>query len=152
MMSGVKRGLLPPVFFLGGLVLQWGLHTLVPITRIVPEAWAVLGAIPIVVGVAVVVLVDRGFKKVSTAINPFDRPSVLVTNGVFRISRNPIYLAMILILLGAAFAWGTLTTLVVPPALAWLLSRKFIVMEEAALSQTFGEDYDRYKRRVRRWL
>ena len=45
---------------------------------------------------------------------------------------------------------GTLTTFVVPPALAWFLSRKFIVMEEAALSETFGADYDRYKRRVRR--
>ena len=151
-MSGVKRGPLPPVFFLGGLVLQWGLHAFVPIIRIVPEAWAVVGAIPIVVGVAVVVLVDRGFKRVSTAINPFDHPSVLVTSGVFRVSRNPIYLAMIVILIGGAFAWGTLTPFVVPPALAWFLSQKFIVMEEAALSQTFGEDYDRYKRRVRRWL
>ena len=98
------------------------------------------------------VLADRQFKKVSTAINPFDRPSVLVTSGVFRVSRNPMYLAMIVILLGGAFAWGTLTPFVVPPALAWWLSRKFIVMEEAALSQTFGEDYDRYKGRVRRWL
>ena len=151
-MNGVKRGPLPPVFFLGGLLLQWGLHTFVPVIRIIHGAWAVSGAIPIVVGVTVMVLGDRQFKKVSTAINPFDRPSALVTSGVFRRSRNPMYLAMIVILIGGALAWGTLSTFVVPPALAWLLSRKFIVMEEAALSETFGADYDDYKRRVRRWL
>ncbi len=151
-MSEVKRGPLPPVFFLLGLLLQWGLHVFLPIARLVPEAWALSGVIPIVVGVGVVVLTDRQFKKVNTTINPFDRPSVLVTGGVFRGSRNPIYLAMIVVLVGAALAWGTLTTFVVPPALAWLLSRKFIVMEEAALSQTFGAEYDRYKSRVRRWL
>ena len=147
-----KRGPLPPVFFLGGLLLQWGLHVFLPITRLVPEAWAAWGAVPIVLGIGVIVFADRHFKKVSTAINPFDRPSFLVTSGVFRRSRNPIYLAMIVVLFGAAFAWGTLSTFVLPPALAWLLSRKFILMEEATLSQTFGQDYDRYKGRVRRWL
>ncbi len=151
-MSEVKRGPVPPVFFLLGLLLQWGLHVFLPIIRLVPEAWAVSGVIPIAVGVGVMGLAAGRFKKVNTAINPFGRPSVLVTSGVFRASRNPMYLAMILILIGGALAWGTLTTFVVPPALAWFLSRKFIVREEAALSQIFGSDYDRYKHRVRRWL
>ena len=151
-MSEVKRGPLPPMFFLGGLLLQWGLHVFLPITRLVPEAWALLGIIPIVGGLGVVVVAARQFKKAETAIKPFDQPTALVTDGVFRGSRNPIYLAMIVVLIGAAFAWGTLTTFVVPPALAWLLSRKFIMMEEATLSRTFGEEYDRYRRRVRRWL
>ena len=92
------------------------------------------------------------FKKAETAIKPFERSSALVTGGVFRVSRNPIYLAMIVIQIGAAFGFGTLVTFFVPPALAWLLSRKFIKREEAMLSQTFGAEYDRYKSRVRRWL
>ena len=140
------------MFFLVGLLFQWALHVFLPIPRVVPEAWAALGAIPIVVGVGVMILADRQFKKVSTAINPFDRPSVLVTTGVFQGSRNPIYLAMITILTGGAFAWGTLSAFVVPPALVWVLSRKFIEMEEVALSQAFGDEYDGYKGRVRRWL
>ncbi len=117
-MSEVKRGPLPPVFFLLALLLQWGLHVFLPIARLVPEAWAVSGVIPITVGLGVVVFADRQFKKVNTAINPFDRPSVLVTGGVFRASRNPMYLAMIVVLIGGALAWGTLTPFVVPPA--WL--------------------------------
>ena len=94
----------------------------------------------------------RQFKKAVTVINPFDQPLALVTNGVFRMSRNPMYSAMIAILIGGALAWGSVTPFLLPPALAWWLSRKFIAMEEAKLSEAFGEAYDQYKRRVRRWL
>ena len=107
---------------------------------------------PIVAGVVMMVAGARRFKTADTAINPFDRPSTLVTGGVFRVSRNPMYLAMVVILIGAALAWGTLTPFFVPPVLAWLISRKFIVMEEAKMSQLFGDDYDEYRRRVRRWF
>ncbi len=101
-MTDVKSGPLPPVFFLGGLLLQWGLHISLPIARLVPEAWAPLGTIPIVVGLGVVVVAALQFKKADTAIKPFDQPSALVTDGVFRVSRNPMYLAMIVIQIGAA--------------------------------------------------
>ncbi len=151
-MTGVKRGPLPPVFFLGGLLLQWGLHISLPIVRVVPEAWTPLGMIPMLAGLGVVVAAALQFKKAETAIKPFERASALVTGGVFGVSRNPMYLAMIVIQIGAAFGLGTLTTFFVPPALVWLLTRKFIEREEAALSQTFGAEYDRYKSRVRRWL
>ena len=151
-MSGAKRGPIPPVFFLAALLLQWGLHAFLSVVRLVPETWSALGLAPIMVGVGLVVVAGRQFKKARTAINPFDRPSALVTSGVFRLSRNPMYLSMILILIGAALAWGTLTPFLVPPALAWLLSRKFIVMEEAKLSELFGASYEQYKGRVRRWL
>ena len=106
-MTGVKRGPLPPVFFLGGLLLQWGLHISLPITRLVPETWAPLGMVLIAVGLGVVVVGALQFKKAETAIKPFERSSALVTGGVFRVSRNPIYLAMIVIQIGAAFGFGT---------------------------------------------
>ena len=151
-MSEVKRGPLPPVFLLGALLLQWALHVYVPIVRLVPESWDALGIIPIAGGVGVMVVAAGQFKKAMTVINPFDQPLALVTSGVFGLSRNPMYLAMVVILIGGALAWGTLTPFLLPPALVWWLSRKFIAMEEAKMSETFGEAYDQYKRRVRRWL
>ncbi len=151
-MSGAKRGPIPPVFFLLALLLQWGLHVFFPVVRLVPEAWAAVGLVPIVFGVGVVLFAARQFAKANTAIKPFDLPSALVTSGVFRVSRNPIYVAMVVILVGGALAWGTVTPFLVPPVLAWLLSRRFIVMEEARLSETFGASYEQYKGRVRRWL
>jgi len=151
-MSEGKRGPLPPVFLLGALLLEWGLHVYLPITRLVPEAWSALGVIPIALGVGVIIVAARQFRKAMTVIHPFDQPLALVTGGVFGLSRNPMYSAMIAILIGGAFAWGTLTPFLLPPAMVWVLSRKFIPMEESNLSEVFGEDYDRYKRRVRRWL
>ncbi len=151
-MSGAKRGPIPPVFFLVALVLQWGLHRFLPVIRMVPETWSALGFVTIAAGVGLIVIAARQFSRAKTAINPFDQPSALVTGGVFRVSRNPMYLAMIVILLGGALAWGTFTPFLVPPVMAWLLSRKFIAMEEARLIKAFGVEYERYQGQVRRWL
>ena len=94
----------------------------------------------------------RQFKVVSTEINPFGTPSKLVRGGPFRYSRNPMYLAMLLILLGGASAWGTLSPFIVPPLFGWLLTVRFIAMEEAKMVRIFGADYEEYKSQVRRWL
>ena len=151
-MNEAKRGPLPPVFLLGALLLEWGLHVYLPITRLVPEAWSALGVIPIAMGVGVMIVAAGQFRKAMTVINPFDQPVTLVTSGLFGMTRNPMYSSMIAILIGGALAWGTLTPFLLPPAMFWVLSRKFIPMEESNLSEAFGEDYDRYKGRVRRWL
>ena len=123
-----------------------------PVSMLLPGAWGWLGAIPIGVGVVVMVVSNRKFQAVGTVISPFDTPSSLVISGPFRFSRNPMYVAMILILIGGALAWGTVTPFVVPPIMAWILATRFIPVEEAALSTEFGAGYDEYKSRVRRWL
>ena len=98
------------------------------------------------------VVSNRQCKAVGTVISPFDTPTSLVISGPFRFTRNPMYLAMLLILIGGALAWGTVTPFFVPPIMAWLLATRFIAAEEAALTKVFGADYDEYKGRVRRWL
>ena len=151
-MRAQSHGPLPPVFFLGALLVQWAADAFVPVSVVLPGAWGWLGAIPIGVGIVVMVVSDRQFKAAGTVINPFDTPSSLVMSGPFRFSRNPMYLAMLLILIGGALAWGTLTPFLVPPFMAWVLATRFIAVEETALSKVFGGDYDEYKGRVRRWL
>ena len=94
----------------------------------------------------------RQFKVVSTEINPFGTPSTFVRSGPFRYSRNPMYLAMLLILLGAAVAWGTLTPFIFLPFFGWLLTVRFITIEEAKMVRIFGADYEDYRSQVRRWL
>jgi len=151
-MATVRGGPLPPVLFLGALLLQWAAHALLPVAVVVPGAWRILGAIPIAVGIGVMVVSDKQFKAVSTPISPFDTPSTLVTTGPFRFSRNPMYLGMVLVLVGGALALGTLAPFLLPPMMAWVLATRFIAMEEAAMSDVFGADYDAYKSHVRRWL
>ncbi len=85
--------------------------------------------------------------------SPFpDQPSnALVTDGPFRFTRNPIYLAFTLITVGLAALRNTRWILVLlGPALA-VLHKGVIEREERYLEQRFGEDYRRYRRRVRRW-
>ena len=151
-MNAHRRGPLPPVLFLGALLVQWAAHAFLPIAVVLPGTWGWLGTIPIVVGIVVMVVSNRQFQAVGTVINPFDTPSSLVISGPFRFSRNPMYLAMLLILIGGALGWGSVTPFLVPPIMAWLLATRFIGVEEAALSKVFGADYDEYKGRVRRWL
>lgn len=151
-MSRRGRGPLPPVLFLVALLVQAALHVVLPVFRVIPPAWGFAGIAVILIGLGVMVAADRQFKSADTAVSPHKRPSALVTDGVFRWSRNPMYLGMILTLFGGAVAWGTLTPFLVPPALAWILSQRFIQSEESVLSDTFGPDYERYQGRVRRWL
>ena len=151
-MSSTSRGPLPPVFFLGGLLLQWGLHSLLPVVRVLSAEWAILGVPPIALGLVVMVAANWQFKTAQTGIHPFGEPSALVATGPFAVSRNPMYVCMVLILLGAAIAWGTLSPFVILPPFVLVLSKRFIPVEEAAMSEAFGAEYEQYKTRVRRWI
>jgi protein-S-isoprenylcysteine O-methyltransferase Ste14 len=131
---------------------QGAAHLFFPVLPLIQDLWRALGILPIGVGVAVMLLADRQFKEAETTVQPFDPPSTLVTGGTFRFSRNPMYLGMVLVLAGMALALGTLTPFLVPPVLAWVFTRRFIIPEEAAMERAFGREYEDYRRRVRRWL
>lgn len=87
-----------------------------------------------------------------TAVKPFEKSSSLVTGGVFGISRNPMYLGMTLVLLGAALLLGSLTPFAVVIALPILFDRLFISPKEQMLEGTFGDQFREYRERVRRWI
>lgn len=76
----------------------------------------------------------------------------LVTSGPFRISRNPIYLGMLLLSAGIAFVADSIWILIVTPALALILKKGVIEAEETYLERKFGTSYLEYKSRVRRWI
>ena len=87
-----------------------------------------------------------------TTLNPFASPSVLVSRGLYRFSRNPMYLCLIIAYLGAALMIGSawpLLTLLVPVA---VLALTVIPFEEARMREIFGASYQDYYARVRRWL
>ena len=95
---------------------------------------------------------DRKFKEVKTTVKPFESSTYLVTDGVFRISRNPMYLGMVAILLGGAVFLGTLTPFLIALIFAILIDIRFIKAEEKMLDDTFGEKWQSYKSKTGRWL
>jgi protein-S-isoprenylcysteine O-methyltransferase Ste14 len=84
--------------------------------------------------------------------NPWKPTLHIIERGPFRISRNPMYLQMVLVCVGVAIALSNWWVLILTPAAAWVLHRFAILPEEDYLERKFGADYLAYKRRVRRWL
>ncbi|WP_420113096.1 methyltransferase family protein [Pseudactinotalea sp.] len=141
----------PPLIYSGGLLLALVGHLLHPLA--LPSAvWVrLLAVVPFAVAVVLVVAAEREFARAATPMLPFRDASALITSGPFRFSRNPIYVAFTLIVLGVALAtaswWPVLSLL---PAL--LVITSVIRGEEERLRRIFGDEYLEYCRRVRRWI
>lgn len=111
-----------------------------------------LGIILIVLGLTFNIWAVRILNENQTTID-FDKdPSDLVTNGPFRISRNPIYLSGVMLSAGIAIFLGSVITFVFPLIFLLILDRAYIPAEEETLENIFGDEYRSYKMRVRRWL
>jgi len=147
-----KKEVLPPTYFLVSIVVMAGFHFLFPISIVIQFPWHLLAIIPLALGCILNLVADRDFKEVTTIVKPFEESSVLITTGVFRKSRNPMYLGMVLILIGEAVLLGSLSPYLIVIVFALLMHFVFIVPEEKALEAKFGINYLEYKQNVRQWL
>ena len=91
-------------------------------------------------------------KRAGTGVSTATPTTAVVVRGSYRFSRNPMYLAMAFLYLGLAIAINGLLIIVLLPVLLGILSFGVISREERYLERKFGEDYLRYKAKVRRWL
>ncbi|MGE0624494.1 MAG: isoprenylcysteine carboxylmethyltransferase family protein [Pseudomonadales bacterium] len=143
--------ILPPHYFLlallgivGAGILEGG--------SVLPGPWYLLGAIPILTGVLIAVQGSRQFARAGTNIIPFSESTALVTEGVFSLSRNPMYTGMVLALAGTAVIMNGLSAWLVVVAFVAIIRGYFIRHEETLMARTFGQAYLDYKARVRRWI
>ena len=107
-------------------------------------------ALALVVGVAAL----AGFRRARTTVNPMtpQASSALVTGGIYRFTRNPMYLAMLIVLAGWGYVVANGAALAMLPLFVAYLNRFQIQPEERALAARFGEGFERYRASVRRWL
>lgn len=111
-----------------------------------------VGLVPLAVGIAANLAADRTFKRRGAPVKPAAAAERLVTDGIFSVSRNPMYAGAVLILVGLALLVGTLPALLVPLVFAVWIDRVFIRFEEDKLADAFGAAWKDYASRVRRWL
>lgn len=143
----------PPLVMLACGGLAW-LGAQVPATRFdLPGAMAT-GIVLALAGLALNLLPKLAFGRAGTTVNPLHpgRSAALVTTGLHRFSRNPMYLGHSAILAGLALALGNALAFAAVPAYAGYITRFQIRPEERALHARFGEAYAAYLRRVPRWL
>jgi hypothetical protein len=120
----------PLVGFLAALATVAAASAL-PAGELPPRPWSFLGLVPL---------------------GPFTEPVALVSDGMFRPSRNPMYLGPVLVLVGAALLLSSPLALLAAPAYGWWVQRRFIAREERLLEGRFGDAYRAYCLRVRRWI
>lgn len=145
---------LPPVIALVCLVAGLAVHRVVPLSLGLPsfEMGMGVGGSLLLAAVCVAVAALSELRRHGTTVEPGQRPTALVTSGIFSFTRNPLYLALLLVLLSLAVMVNSLW-LVVSAGLLWLALHRVVVRaEERVIEQVFGEEYTAYRRRVRRWV
>jgi protein-S-isoprenylcysteine O-methyltransferase Ste14 len=144
--------LMPTHYLLVAILLMIAFHFLLPLANLIPIPWMAIGLLPLASGIVINLIADKAFHLANTTVKPFQESTSLITDGVFRYSRNPMYLGFLLILIGIAILFGSLSPWIIVPIFAILMDKGFIRPEEHILEARFGQSWREYKARVRRWL
>lgn len=144
--------LLPPIVMLFTIIIMLLLNQYIPLTRFW-ETHACWVGIPIIVlGLVIAQWHARLFKKRGTNINTFKDPEILITDGMYRFTRNPMYLGFVVSLFGLWVVLGSATPFLALLGFFLLTNYWYIPIEERAMLRKFGASYQDYQGRVRRWL
>lgn len=156
-MHPLERRIPPPVYALLGALLAWGLDQVFAAQRVsLPDSW--LHELPALMLAALAVCVDLSalwaFHAHRTTINPLhpERARTVVKTGIYRHTRNPMYLGLLLLQLAYCLHLANPLSLLAPALFVYCINRFQIRAEERLLRENFGADYAAYLEAVPRWL
>jgi protein-S-isoprenylcysteine O-methyltransferase Ste14 len=142
----------PPILALGLLLVSGFLMAVIPLSPVSIPVGLGIGLLLLLLGFLTAYSGLSAFRKAGTPVRPGDQPIKLVISGPYRITRNPMYLGLELVLLGFFFLTKSLFFLIPPIAFFFLINFLQIPFEENLLTERFGRGYVEYCQRVRRWL
>lgn len=142
----------PPVVALMFIVIAYFLGRFVPLPFSAPAILRYVSLALTFVGFLLGVGAFLEFRKANTTLDPHGSAKQLVTSGIYRFTRNPIYLGFLLIVIGLPLNSGLYWGIVLAPFYVFMMNRLIIQHEEAYLGRKFGKSYSSYTSRVRRWL
>ena len=143
--------ILPPHYFFLALITMSALGYFIE-QPLLPGMWYLIGIAPIILGLTIAGGAAWQFSRAETNIIPLTESTTLVTGGMFTITRNPMYVGMVSVLVGAALLLNDLWPWLVIVPFWFLIRLVFVRPEETLMEETFGEGYVEYKANVRRWL
>lgn len=147
-MLGYKPPRIAMALLLSAIVLQLAAPSVFPVVPSLPAA----GFVAALSGFGIMLRAWWLFRQQATAICPTAKSTALITTDVYRLTRNPMYLGIALMLLGVAMATGSLPCYAATLLFFLIIDFVFCPFEEARLGETFGNEYARYRKAVRRWL
>ena len=152
-MNSLELKIPPPLVALLTGLLMWSATRLVPPLALPGVARVAVAAVLVGVGVGLAISGVLTFKRAKTTVNPTTpaAASALVRTGVFRFTRNPMYLGLLLCLVAWAVYLSNALALLIVPLFVLFMNRFQIAPEERALAALFGDSFAAYKRDVRRW-
>jgi len=145
----------PPVFqVLFFMLMMWGITKISTTKQLDFEMQKNISRVFFALGIFIIAIAMYAFRKARTTVDPTNpkRASKLVIAGIYKVTRNPMYLGMLLMLLGFAVRLGNLYTLPVVALYIWYITSYQIKPEEEALKKLFGQEYINYCIKVRRWI
>jgi len=153
-MHALKLKIPPPLVALLTAALMWLLARTTPTFEFVLPGRRILAACVAFAGVATSIMGVAAFRRAGTTINPMrpEKASSLVSSGIYKLTRNPMYLGLLLVLLAWAVFLSNALPFIFLPAFIIYINQFQIGPEEIALSSAFGQEFEAYKSRVRRWL
>jgi protein-S-isoprenylcysteine O-methyltransferase Ste14 len=144
----------PPILVVLSYILMWLLNDFAPFGQnLLPQLKGLAMGL-FSVGLIINLMAAATFRKAQTTINPLnpEKASSLIDHGVFSWSRNPIYLAMAIMVVAGVFWTGNILNFVVVALFVWFITKYQIKPEEKALEKIFGDAFDGYCSKVRRWI
>lgn len=144
----------PPIVAVIIMIIQYGLYKLFPLYSFSWTGSNIVAIALAIIGISLAVIGKITFKKHSTTSNPTqpESSSHLVSSGVYKISRNPMYLGLTLVLLGVGLYFGNIISILAPLLFLIYITQFQIKPEERTLEKGFGEDYRKYINTTRRWI
>jgi len=144
----------PLIVLLIAALLMWAIARATPHWTLPYPGRRLLAAALLVLGIAIVLMGVLSFRKASTTVDPRspETTSRIVSSGIYRFTRNPMYLGMLIVLIAWLALLANVGAAVVVALFAVYITRWQIVPEERALEEKFGAEYEAYRSSVRRWL
>jgi len=144
----------PPLITLIFVIDMWILDWLIPVGHFELAAKGSVSLTFLIIGLVLPAAGVLSFRRHQTTVLPMkpEKTTALVTTGIYRLTRNPMYLGMLFILVAWGIWLGHIASLLMLPLFVWYLNRFQIKPEERALQAKFGNDFTQFCREVRRWL
>ncbi|KXK01424.1 MAG: S-isoprenylcysteine methyltransferase-like protein [Acidobacteria bacterium OLB17] len=153
-MNGLELKIPPPVVALTFAAAMYGVAWAVPAVSFVLPGQPYISAVLLVLGIAVAVTGVLTFRRAGTTIDPRvpEKAASVVVHGIYRYTRNPMYLGILTVLAGWALYLSNAAAIVLLAGFVAYMMRFQIIPEERILRDKFGKPYDDYRSRVRRWI